>query len=237
MTRHQRTALLIGDPAAERLAQAHVLVLGLGGVGGAAAEMLCRAGISRLTLVDGDVVEETNCNRQLFATSETIGMPKTQAAAMRLRAIDPDVQLHCIQRFLTVQDIPALLDPAPDYAVDAIDCVPVKVAFLAECFRRGIPVISAMGTGAKMDPEALCRADISKTEQCALARVVRRQLRELGITKGISVIYSKEAANPSARMETNDAAGNRRSTTGTISYLPNLAGCHCAAAVIRDLIG
>ncbi|MBO5763603.1 MAG: tRNA threonylcarbamoyladenosine dehydratase [Lentisphaeria bacterium] len=236
MSRHQRTALLIGEPAAERLAQARVLVLGVGGVGGAAAEMLCRAGIRHLTLVDGDVIEESNCNRQLFATAETIGMPKTQAASMRLLAIDPDAELHCIQRFLTVEDIPALLADPPDYAVDAIDCVPVKVAFLAECYRRQIPVISAMGTGAKMDPESLRRADISKTEQCALARVVRRQLREQGITRGISVIYSTEPA-AGARVESTDAAGNRRNTTGTISYLPNLAGCHCAAAVIRDLIG
>ncbi len=231
-----RTRMLLGDDAVRRLAAAHVLVLGLGGVGGAAAEMLCRAGIGRLTLVDGDCVDATNRNRQLAALTSTVGRPKAEVLAERLRDIHPAVQLEVRKEFVRPDTVEELFAPPFDYAVDAIDQLAAKVAFIAACRNHGIPLISSMGSGGRMDPEQVKRTDLSRTHHCALARVVRRKLRELGITEGVEVIFSPEPVPETAAHTTTDADGRMHATVGTISYLPNVFGCHCAAAVIDHLL-
>ena len=223
-----RTRVLLGKAAVERLAACRVLIFGIGGVGGAAAEMLCRAGVGALTLADGDRVEASNLNRQLFSLTSEIGERKTDAAARRLLAINPDLKLTLIPRRIAPDEAASLLDAGFDGAIDAIDDVPVKVAFLAAAYRRGVPVVSSMGAGGKLDPALVRCVDISRTEQDPLARAVRRRLREQGIARGIEVVGSTEPPREAAEPE----AG----AIGTISYMPNLFGCHCAAALLRRLL-
>lgn len=219
-----RTRLLLGEKAEERLRKAHILVLGLGGVGGEAAIMLARAGVGHLTLVDGDTVEVTNLNRQAVAFRSTVGMPKIEALAAILRDIAPEIGLTLVSRYITQEDAQTLLSPAPDFAVDAIDDVPAKTAFLLAAKKQGIPLISAMGAGGRVDPGQIRECDIAKTCQCGLARAVRTRLREAGVHSGIRVVFSPEVPVKS-------------SPVGTVSYMPNLFGCFCAAAAIRHLTG
>lgn len=219
-----RTALLLGEEAVNTLRRAHVLVLGIGGVGGEAAVMLARAGVGHLTLVDGDTVDVTNVNRQAVAFHSTVGMLKTDALARLLRDINPDLTLDLVPEFITPEGAGKLLSPAPDFAVDAIDDVPAKTAFLLAAKARGIPLISAMGAGGRLDPGQIRECDISKTCQCGLARAVRSRLREAGVHSGIRVVFSPEIPV-------------KTSPVGTLSYMPNLFGCFCAAAAIRHLTG
>ena len=227
MAYSDRTKVLLGTAAVNRLAACRVLVFGIGGVGGAAAEMLCRAGVGDLVLAEGDRVEESNLNRQLFSLTTEIGAYKTDAAARRLTAIRPDLKLTLIPRRITVEDAARLLDGV-DGAVDAIDDVPVKTAFLAAARQRGVPVISSMGAGGKIDPGLIRCADIARTEQDPLARAVRRRLREMGVTGGIPAVFSVEPRR--------DAVEPEAGITGTVSYMPNLFGCHCAAALLKMLL-
>ncbi len=219
-----RTALLMGEDAVKRLRDAHVLVLGVGGVGGEAAMMLARAGVGRLTLIDGDTVDPSNLNRQAVAYRSTVGMMKTEALAAMLRDIAPEMSLTLVSRYITPEDAQTLLTPAPDFAVDAIDDVPAKTAFLLAAKAAGIPLISAMGAGGRVDPSLIRECDISKTCQCGLARAVRTRLREAGVHSGVRVVFSPEVPV-------------KTSPVGTISYMPNLFGCFCAAAAIRHLTG
>lgn len=219
-----RTLLLMGEDAVNRLRNAHVLVLGVGGVGGETALMLARAGVGHLTLVDGDTVDSTNLNRQAVAYRSTVGMLKTDALAAILRDINPELKLDLVPRYITPEDAQTLLLPEPDFAVDAIDDVPAKVAFLLAAKGKNIPLISAMGAGGRVDPSQIRECDISKTCQCGLAKAVRTRLREAGVHSGIRVIFSPEIPV-------------KTSPVGTISYMPNLFGCFCAAAAIRHLTG
>ena len=219
-----RTALLMGEEAVARLRDAHVLVLGVGGVGGEAAVMLVRAGVGHLTLVDGDTVDVSNLNRQAVAYCSTVGMLKTEALAAILRDINPELSLTLVSRYVTQEDAQTLLLPEPDFAVDAIDDVPAKVAFLLAAKNQGIPLISAMGAGGRVDPSQIRECDIAKTCQCGLARAVRTRLREAGVHSGIRVVFSPEIPV-------------KTSPVGTVSYMPNLFGCFCAAAAIRHLTG
>ena len=219
-----RTWLLLGEEAVSRLRNAHVLVLGVGGVGGEAALMLARAGVGHLTLVDGDTVDATNLNRQAVAYRSTVGMLKTDAWAAILRDINPELILDLVPRYITPEDAQTLLLPEPDFAVDAIDDVPAKVAFLLAAKNSGIPLISAMGAGGRVDPAQIRECDIAKTCQCGLAKAVRTRLREAGVHSGIRVIFSPEIPV-------------KTSPVGTVSYMPNLFGCFCAAAAIRYLTG
>ncbi len=188
--RQQRTRLLVGDGGLERLRNAHVLVLGVGGVGAYAAEQLARAGIGRLTLIDGDCVELSNCNRQLPALSSTLGQPKALVMAERLRQVNPDLDVQSRIEFIRESDVPELLAGDFDYAVDAIDSLGPKIAFLLECRRRKLPLISSMGAGGKTDPAQIRLDDISRTYGCALARAVRSLLREHRVSRGIKVVFS-----------------------------------------------
>lgn len=231
-----RTRLLLGDAAVERLAAAHVLVVGLGGVGGAAAEFIARAGVGRMTLVDGDAVESTNRNRQLAALASTLGRPKAEVMADRLRDINPEIRIEARVEFIRGEITDRLLEPGYDYAVDAIDSLAAKVEFIVKCVGRRQPLISSMGAGGRRDPGRIERADIAKTHGCALARAVRQRLRQHGVSRGVPVVFSPETVPASAVRESCDAAGNFRSAVGTISYLPVTFGAFCAAAVIDGLL-
>jgi tRNA threonylcarbamoyladenosine dehydratase len=231
-----RTSLLIGDNNIEKLAQCHVLVVGLGGVGAYAAEMLCRAGIGKMTIVDADVVNTTNLNRQLVALNSTLGLTKATVLAHRLRDINPLIKLTVYEEFVTDERTLSLLDEATyDYVVDAIDTLSPKSYLLFHALQRGFKVASSMGAGGKCDPTAIKISDISKTTHCALARAVRKRLIKMGVNSGIKVVYTTESANDEAVNESNDER-NKRSTVGTISYMPAAFGCFLASIVLNDLI-
>lgn len=235
LSRFERTRLLLGEEKLERFRRAHVLVLGVGGVGAYAAEQLARAGIGTLTLVDGDRFELTNCNRQLPALTSTLGRPKAEVVAERMREINPAGNYFPRVEFLQGDGIDRLLETRFDFAVDAIDSLTPKVEFLLGCFRRNIPVVSSMGSGGKVDPSLIQVADISKTHGCALARAVRTRLRAAGVTRGIRTVFSPEAVPPEAVLAWKDEAGHHHSTVGTVSYLPAIFGCVCASVVLRAL--
>ena len=233
--RQKRTLLLLGDQF-EQLRQARILILGIGGVGAYAAEQLARAGIGSLLLVDGDKIEPSNCNRQLPALTSTLGLPKVEVMAQRVKEINPELNVQVQNEFIEGEKIQELLSTEFDYAIDAIDTLTPKVEFLLEARRRKIPVVSSMGAGGKMDPSLISVADISKTHGCALARAVRNRLREHGVTRGIKTVFSPEPVPKSAILTSADSRGKFRSTVGTISYLPAIFGCICASVAIRGLL-
>lgn len=192
-----RTAHLFGDATIERFQRLHILAIGLGAVGGAAVEALARSGIGQLTLVDGDVFEISNLNRQPFATQSVLGQPKAMVTAEALKAIAPTCKTTAIQTFITPETIDALLDRVqPDVVFDAIDDVPAKKALLTHCAQRNLPTWSSMGAARKFNPADLRVTDISKTEVCPLARNIRQGLRKAGIQKGIRCVWSKELPSP-----------------------------------------
>lgn len=230
-----RTELLLGADRMERLAHSHVLVVGLGGVGAYAAEQICRAGIGRMTIVDADIVNESNINRQLPALHSTLGMPKAEVVARRLLDINPELELTVLNEFLRDERTEEILSEATyDFIVDAIDSLSPKVYLLFHAYNRKIPIVSSMGAGAKTDPSQVRIADISKTSSCALAKAVRKRLRGMGISKGIPAVFSTEMANPDAIIEI-DNEQCKRSTTGTVSYMPAIFGCYLASYVINQL--
>lgn len=230
-----RTTLLLGENRMNYLSGCHVLVVGLGGVGAYAAEQLCRAGIGKMTIVDADTVNESNLNRQLPALRSTIGRPKVEVVAQRLLDINPELELTVHNEFIRDERTEAILDEANyQFVVDAIDSLSPKVFLLYHALRRQIPVVSSMGAGAKTDPSQVRIADISKTQNCALAKAVRKRLRTLGVNKGIAAVFSTEMANPDAVIEVDDEQC-KRTTTGTISYMPALFGCFLSAHVLRNI--
>jgi tRNA A37 threonylcarbamoyladenosine dehydratase len=230
-----RTELLIGHGNLDKLARSHVLVAGLGGVGGYAAEQLCRAGIGRLTLIDGDVINPTNRNRQIIALTSNEGKYKTDVMANRLRDINPDIQLHVINEFLKEDRFDGILTQKFNYVVDAIDTLTPKVALLAAAFKQGHHIVSSMGSGGRMHPERVEIDDISNSHHCKFAYIVRKYLHRLGIYSGIAVVFSPEPVNKKVIIEVTGEE-NKRSVVGTISYMPPVFGCFCASVVIRNLI-
>ncbi len=231
----QRTRLLLGEEKSERLRQAHVLVVGVGGVGAYAAEMLCRAGVGRLTLVDADTVQPTNINRQLPALHSTLEQPKVEVLAARFRDINPEVELTVLPVFLKDENIPQLLDAARyDFVVDAIDTLAPKCYLIAEALRRRIKIVSSMGAGAKSDITQIRFADIWDTYHCGLSKAVRKRLQKMGIRHKLPVVFSTEQADPKAVLLTDDER-NKKSTCGTVSYMPAVFGCYLAEYVIRRL--
>lgn len=230
-----RTELLLGKERMEYLAGSHVLVVGLGGVGAYAAEQICRAGIGRMTIVDADTVNESNINRQLPALHSTLGESKAEVMARRLKDMNPALELTVVNEFLRDERTEMILSAAPyQFVVDAIDSLSPKVYLLYHAFHKHIPVVSSMGAGAKTDPAQVRLADISKTTDCALAKVVRKRLRGLGIQKGIPVVFSTEPADPKAVIEVENEMC-KRTTTGTVSYMPAIFGCYLASYVIRNI--
>ncbi|MDO4191491.1 MAG: tRNA threonylcarbamoyladenosine dehydratase [Bacteroidales bacterium] len=230
-----RTSLLLGEDGMSVLRQSHVLVVGLGGVGAYAAEMLCRAGVGELTLVDADNVSLTNLNRQLIALHSTLGQPKSEVLARRLTDINPDVKLHVHTLFLRDEETIKLLKAAHySYVVDAIDTLSPKTFLIYYAVTLGIPIVSSMGAGGKFKPEEIRVSDISKSQYCHLARAVRKKLHHLGIKKGVTTVYSPEPVRLSCLM-TNENEPNKLTSPGTISYMPALFGCHIAAHIIQSL--
>ena len=229
-----RTALLLGQEGVDRLAAASVAVFGLGGVGSYAAEALARAGVGRLILVDGDVVEETNLNRQLVALHSTLGRSKVEVAAQRVLDIAPGCRAEAHAMFYLPEQGQGLIDGC-DYVADCIDMVSAKLALAEECRDKGIPLISAMGCGNKLDPTAFTVTDIFATHTDPLARVLRRELKKRGVPR-LKVVYSTEAARtPCLPGEEKGTAG--RPAPASVSFVPGVAGLILAGEAIKDLSG
>ena len=265
--------MLIGAGGLERLAAARVTVVGIGGVGAAAAEMLVRAGVGHLTIIDSDSVSESNINRQLLALHSTVGLPKTSVLSSRLLDINPSLDLHTVSEYLHEDNIPSIipgrsrpknnatlgleggpqaersgganevsvlpvetgLEEVPDFVVDAIDTLSPKIALIQYCLKEGIPMVSSMGSGAKIDATAVKVADISKTFQCPLAHMLRKRLHKLGITTGFQAVFSPELPRKDSLVI--EESRNKKSQVGTISYLPTVFGCVCAQVAVRHFLG
>ncbi len=231
----ERTELLLGEEKLTLLRNANVLVVGLGGVGAYAAEMIARAGVGKMTIADADTVSKSNINRQLIALHSTIGQEKSALMAQRLRDINPEIELQVIGRFIKDDETDALLDSQPfDYVVDAIDTLSPKLALIKGALDRNIPLVSSMGAGAKTDPTKMEICDIAKTHHCPLAHMLRKRLHKIGIRTGFQAVFSPEAVREGAMILCNEQ--NKKSNTGTISYIPALFGIGCASVVVRGLI-
>ncbi len=231
-----RTELLLGKEKMQRLREAHVLVVGVGGVGAYAAEMLCRAGVGEMTIIDADTVNPTNINRQLPATHSTIGQAKVEVLAQRFRDINPDIRLHELPMYLKEEEVENLLgNTTPlSFIVDAIDTIAPKCALISEALRRGIPIVSSMGAGAKSDITQIRFADLWDTYHCGLAKAVRTRLKKEGLRRLLPVVFSTEQADRNAVI-TVEGEQNKKSTAGTVSYMPAVFGCYLAEYVIRKL--
>ena len=231
----ERTELLFGEGKLQKLKSAKVLIVGLGGVGAYAAEQLCRAGIGNMTIVDGDVVEPSNRNRQLPALISNTGKPKAEIMAARFRDINPEINLTVVNDFIRDEKTTELLKSQSfDYVVDAIDTLSPKVFLVYHALQLGLKVVSSMGAGGKIDPTQLRIDDISKSHHCKLARMMRKRLSRMGVKKGVKVVYSPEEIDEKAVRE--EDGQNKKSTVGTISYMPPIFGCFIASVVIRDLV-
>ena len=228
-----RTEMLIGKENLERLKESHVAVFGIGGVGSYTTEALTRAGIGQLTLIDADTVNESNINRQLIATVNTVGLKKVEVAKSRILEINPDAKVNVYPIFFDDETVGEIDFSGVDYIIDAIDSVKSKVALIALAKEKGIPIISSMGTGNKLDPTKFEVADISKTSVCPLARVMRKQLGLRGI-KHLKTVYSKEDAITPTPLSKGD---NSRPIPASISFVPSVAGLIIAGEVIKDICG
>ncbi len=224
-----RTAMLIGEAGVQRLKDAHVLLFGLGGVGSYTAEALARAGVGKLTLVDGDIVSESNINRQLPALTSTVGRPKTEVMQERIRDINPEIQVTCKTLFYDITTAEEVSFADVTYVADAIDTVTSKILLIEKARELDIPVISCMGAGNKLDPTRFEVAEIEKTSVCPLARVMRTELRKRGIS-GVKAVYSKEEP-----VQTGMQEEGRKKTPGSISFVPSVAGLILAGEIIKDI--
>jgi tRNA A37 threonylcarbamoyladenosine dehydratase len=231
-----RTELLIGREKLEKLMNAHVLIVGMGGVGSFAAEFVCRSGVGEMTIIDGDVVDPSNRNRQLPALATTHGMSKAELMGERLLQINPELKLHVIREFVMPGRVEDMLSSNPDYVVDAIDSITPKLTFIRAAYAKGLPLVCSMGAGAKLDPTRLQVTDISKTYNCPFAQQIRKQLKNDGIYKGIKVVFSPEQPIKESLMLT-DGSNFKKSAYGTISYLPATFGAALSSVVIRELMG
>lgn len=231
----ERSRLVFSDEGIERLMNSHVFLAGVGGVGGFVAEALARAGVGKLTLVDQDVVSASNLNRQLVALHSTIGQPKVEVMAQRIQDINPRCQVQVQQRFLTPDDmLPTLQADDYDFVVDAIDSLNCKVSLVATAYQLGLPVVSSMGAGRRMDPTKIHVADLMKTHGCALARNMRQRLKKQRIGKGILTVFSSEIPVLPGPMEEIEGARGRV-VNGTASYMPGIFGLTLAGVVIQQL--
>lgn len=234
----ERTGMLLGEEGLAKLAAAHVVVVGAGGVGGYAAEMLARAGVGRLTVIDDDEVGESNINRQLLALQSTVGRPKVEVLRERLLDINPVMEVRAERAYITEdlllsEDSASMIPHEVDFVVDAIDTLSPKIALIQYCLKNGLPLVSCMGSGAKTDATAVRIADISKTYQCPLAHMLRKRLHKLGIHDGFLSVFSAEL--PRRDSLTLEESRNKKSQVGTISYMPAVFGCVCAQAVIERI--
>ncbi len=231
-----RTELLLGADGLNKLQASNVLVVGLGGVGAFAAEMICRAGVGKMTIADGDSVQASNRNRQLLALKSTERSPKALIMAERLKDINPALDLTVINEYIRDERMTEILDSDFSYAVDAIDTISPKVFLIYHAVMKRIPIVSSMGSGGKYDPLQISVSDISETTGCTLARNLRKRLHRLGIREGVTAVWSPELIDKNKVIP---AVGerNKASIVGTISYMPAAFGIVCASVVIRDLTG
>lgn len=232
----ERTEILIGATGITALANKHIFVAGLGGVGSYCAEAFARAGIGRITLVDHDHVAPSNINRQLPALLNTVGLAKIDIMRERIMNINPGCQLTTHQVFLSTENMLNYVPADADYVIDCIDSLNCKVALVSTSLQRGLKVASSMGAGNRLDPGKIKLADISKTEMCPLARIMRKRLHKLGIRKGILAVYSDEQPSAPLPPVAVDGPGRARAVNGTISYMPPLFGLMLAGEVIRRLL-
>lgn len=232
----ERTQLLVGAKGLEKLNNAHVLVVGLGGVGGYAAEAICRAGVGKMTIIDGDTVDPTNRNRQIQALSSTHGQNKADLMYARLKDINPDCDITAINEFKTPDDMKEFMKQKFSYVIDAIDSISPKLYLIQTAYYNNQKIISSMGAGGKMDPTQLKVVDIKDTHSCPMAQYVRKRLRYMNIYKGIKCVFSTELPAKFSIMHT-DGSKFKKSAYGTISYLPAVFGLTCASVVIRDITG
>lgn len=231
-----RTKLLIGEENLEILKNSHVFVFGLGGVGACAAEMLVRAGIGAVSIVDGDVIVLSNLNRQLHTLQTNVGQPKAETLAERLRSINPNLALNVISKYIDKkQDFEELLQEKPSVCIDAIDTLTNKCNLILTCVERQIPIISSMGAGGRVNPNLVRVADISQTYNCRLAYYVRKKLKKAGVYKGVKVVFSPEKPKKES-LTLDEKVKGKKSTIGTISYLPNVFGCFVSAEAINILL-
>ena len=227
---------MLGEEKLNILRNANVLVVGVGGVGAYAAEMIVRAGVGRMTIADADKVSQSNINRQLVALHSTIGREKCDILAERLLDINPKLHLTTVNRFIKDSETDTLLDSDKfDYIVDAIDTLSPKLALIKGALDRGIPLVSSMGAGAKTDPTLMEIKDIAKTHHCPLAHMLRKRLHKIGIKRGFWAVFSPEPVREGAMILCEEQ--NKKSNVGTISYIPALFGIGCASVVVRDLVG
>ena len=229
-----RTELLLGADGMEKLKRARVAVFGIGGVGGYAVEALARAGIGALDLIDNDVISRTNINRQIIALHSTVGLPKTDVMAARVRDINPDCEVRTYQTFYGPDTAEEFDFAQYDYIIDAIDTVTGKLALAVNAQKANTPIISSMGTGNKLDPTAFTVTDIYKTSFCPLARIMRKELRKRGIER-LKVVYSQEEALTPEGV-TEELPQGRRSIPGSVSFVPSAAGLILAGEVIKDIV-
>jgi len=231
-----RTKMLIGEEGLKNLLSARILVVGLGGVGAYAAEMICRSGAGSLTIVDGDRIQPSNRNRQLLALKSTEGLLKAELMGSRLLNINPDLNLEIISEYIRDERMVEILDRGYDYVVDAIDTLSPKVFLIYHSLQRKYPVVSSMGSGGKFDPLRISITDISETTDCTLARMLRKRLHRLGVRSGVTAVWSPEAIDKTRILSVSGEA-NKASVVGTVSYMPAAFGIACASVVIRDLAG
>lgn len=227
--------MMLDDEKMERLMNKNVLLVGLGGVGGICAEMVARSGVGKMTIIDGDVVDLSNCNRQIVALHSTEKQPKASIMAERLKDINPQLQLNVLNEFIKEERTIEIIEQGNfDYAIDCIDTLSPKVWFIKACVDRNVPIVSSLGAGGKVDPLQIQVTDISKSYKCNLARYVRKYLHKVGIAEGVKVVFSPEDVDQSKIIET-EKAFPKKSIIGTVSYMPAIFGCITASVAIRDL--
>ncbi len=227
--------MMLGEEGLQRLARSRVAVVGLGGVGAMAAEMIARAGVGHMILVDADTVSESNINRQLPALRSTVGEYKCDVVRYRLLDINPALEVQCIKEFLSEENIPQLLGSLElDCLLDCIDTLSPKIALVQHCLSSGVHLVSSMGSGSKRDATRVRVDDISRTIQCPLARMLRKRLHKLGIDTGFTAVYSTERPDKSSVVI--EETRNKKSQTGTVSYMPAVFGCVCAQAALMHIV-
>ena len=229
----ERTALLLGEDAMERLTHTRVALFGVGGVGGYALEALVRSGIRDVTVIDGDTVSVSNINRQIIATSHTVGRAKVEVAKERAEEINPDVSITALNMFFSKENADTIDFSSFDYVIDAIDTVSSKIELIMRAKEAGVPIISSMGAGNKLDPTAFEVSDIYKTSVCPLARVIRTELKKRGV-KSLKVVYSKE--EPIKAVASDPGGATTRHSPGSIAFVPSVVGLIIGGEVIKDLI-
>lgn len=230
----QRTIQLIGMERFDMLSQSHVLIAGMGGVGAMTAEMLARAGIGTLTLVDNDTIQTSNINRQIAALNSTEGEYKADVMKRRLKDINPAIQINILKTYIREDTIDGLLNKPFDFVVDAIDTLSPKMDFIEKSYKKGYSFTSSMGSGGKTDPSKIAIADFGKTYNCKLAYILRKKLRKRGINGGFNVVFSAELVDK-ALLKMSEDEPNKKSIPGTISYIPTIFGCFLASIAVEGL--